>query len=357
MTDLFPFMMMQALRRCAGILMLAGLAVPVLVAAAPPIATATAERQTLTREQVLDGVLEAVNQSTVSAQTSGRVQEILVDVNDRVPAGATIIRLRDTEQRAALAQARATLEETQVRLNEAQAEYDRIKDIYERKLVSKAEMDAATATLNAARARLDAAEAGVERAREQLDYTVIKAPYSGIVLERHIQLGETVQPGQPLMTGFSLDQLRAVADVPQRSIEPVRRRARARVMLADGRSVDAVRLTFFPYADPDSNVFKVRVYLPENTAGVYPGMFVKVVFDVGEVERLTVPRAALLQRSELTAVYVAEADGLHLRQVRAGRPVADDRVEILAGLDAGETIALDPVAAGIERRASRAETD
>ena len=322
-------------------------AAPVLLAAAElPFPVATVQLQTLPDEQILDGVVEAVNQSTVSAQTAGRVETIMVDVNDFVPQGAPIIRIRNIEQRAGLEQAQASLREAEARYLEAQAEYNRMRGIYERQLVSKAQMDAATAGFSAAKAKLDAAQAGVAQAKESLGYTTINAPYSGIVLERHVQLGETVQPGKPLMTGFSLDELRVVANVPQRLIMPVRQYKQARVLLPNGRKSAADRLTFFPYADPQSNVFKVRVYLPKKTEGLYPGMFVKTAFRVGEEQRLTVPRQALTQRGEVSGVYVVRDGKASLRQVRPGR-TEGDMVEILAGLDPGEPVALDPIKAGV----------
>ena len=148
----------------------------------PPVPTAVVETRTLPQEQVLDGIVEAVNRSTVSTQTAGRVKEILVDVNDIVEKGAPIVRLRDTEQRAGLEQAQAALKEAQVLYQEAQAEYHRIKDLYDKKLVAKAQLDTITATQDAAKARLNAAQAGVTEAQEQLDNTVIYAPYSGVVL-------------------------------------------------------------------------------------------------------------------------------------------------------------------------------
>ncbi|MBE2294602.1 MAG: biotin/lipoyl-binding protein, partial [Phycisphaerales bacterium] len=119
-----------------------------------PFPIVTAQQQTLPEEQVLNGVVEAVNQSTVSAQTAGRVEEIMVDVNDFVPQGTPIIRIRNIEQRAGLEQAQANLREAQARAIEAQAEYDRTKGIYQRQLISKAQMDAAIASLNTAKARL-----------------------------------------------------------------------------------------------------------------------------------------------------------------------------------------------------------
>ena len=317
------------------------------VAAEPPIPVIAVQRQTLPREQVLDGVVEAVHQSTVSAQTAGRGDEIMVDVNDFVAQGTPIVWIRNIEQRAGLDQAQASLREAQARFTEAQAEYERIRGVYEKQVVPKAQMDAATATFDAAKARLEAAQAGVAQARESLDYTIVNAPYSGIVLERHVHLGETVQPGKPLMTGFSLDELRVVANVPQRLIGAVRQQSQARVLPANGETgISAIRLIFFPYADPQSNVFKVRVYLPPKTAGLYPGMFVKTAFRVGEEPRLTIPRQALVQRGEVSAVYVVKDGKVSLRQVRPGR-IEGETVTILAGLEPGETVALDPIQAGV----------
>ncbi|CDI02776.1 Efflux transporter, RND family, MFP subunit [Candidatus Competibacter denitrificans Run_A_D11] len=312
-----------------------------------PFPVAEAKMQTLPDEQILDGVVEAVNQSTVSAQTAGRVENIMVDVNDYVPQGAPIIRIRNIEQRAGLEQAQANLRETQSRFLEAEADYNRVRSVYEKKVVTKAQMDASTASLAAAKARLEAAQAGVSQAKESLGYTTINAPYSGIVLQRHVQLGETVQPGKPLMTGFSLDELRVVANVPQRLIVPVRKYKQARVLPPNGgKGIAAEKLTFFPYADPQSNVFKVRISLPRKTEGFYPGMFVKAAFQVGEASGLTVPRQALVQRGEVSGVYVVRDGKPRLRQVRPGRMDAET-VEILAGLDAGEPVALDPVQAGV----------
>lgn len=322
------------------------MATQVAVAAERPLDTVTAEKTVLAQELVVDAIIEAVNQSTVAAQTSGRVSELLIDVNDFVQEGQVIVRLRDTEQRAALTQAEAALNEAQSRANEATAEFRRVRDIYARKLVSKANLDAATAARDAADARLSSAQAGVERAREQLDYTKIKAPYSGIVLERFVSLGESVQPGQALMAGFLLDELRAVANVPQRTIELVRENQQARVIRGQNLpDVVADRLVIFPYADPATRAFKVRALLPMKTASVYPGMFVKVAFRTGIEERLLIPAQSVIRRSEMVGAYVVNGDSVTLRQLRVGNETEDGNIEVLAGLDAGESIALDPVAA------------
>jgi RND family efflux transporter MFP subunit len=295
-------------------------------------------------ERQLDGTIEAVNQGTVAAQTAGRVAAILYDVNDFVPADAVIVRLRATEQRAGLLQAEAALREAAARETEAQTRYQRIADMYERKVVARAMLDEATATRDAAVARLNAARAALESAREGVSYTEIRAPYAGIVTRRHVEIGETVGPGTPIMSGISLQFLRVVVDVPQSIVEQVRQIRKAAVYVG-GRRIEATKLTVFPEASSPSNTFRARLDLPENATDLYPGMFVKVGFVTGEAERLLVPARALVERGEVTAVYVVDASGrTSLRQVRPGHRF-DDRVEILAGLGAGERVALDPVAA------------
>jgi membrane fusion protein, multidrug efflux system len=310
-----------------------------------PFETAIVSYETAPRERIWDGTIEAANQATVSAQTSGRVAEILYDVNDFVEAGSVIMRLTDTEQRAALRNAEAALEEADARVAEAESEFERISTMFENETVAKARYDQARANYDAARARLEAARSGVATAQQQLDYTIVRAPYAGIVSTRLVEVGELVRPGQPLMSGLSLQSLRASVEVPQSMIDPIRRIGKAFVYVGDER-VPGQNLTFFPIADPAANTFTVRVDLPPGGTTLYPGMFVKVGFVVGETQRLLLPAAAVVYRSELTAVYRVYGDEVNLQQVRLGRRYGDD-YEVLAGLDDGETVAMDPVRAGV----------
>jgi membrane fusion protein, multidrug efflux system len=295
-------------------------------------------------ERKLDGVIEAVNQGTVAAQTSGRVAAILYDVNDFVPAGAVIVRLRATEQRAGLLQAQAALREATARESEARTRYQRIADMYDRKVVPKATLDEVTANKDAAAARLAAARAALDSAKEGVAYTEVRAPYAGLVTKRLVEVGETVSPGTPLMSGLSLQFLRVTVDVPQSIVEQVRRIKKGAVYV-DGRRIEASKVTVFPEASAPSSTFRARLELPENATDLYPGMFVKVGFVTGEANRLLVPAPSVVERSEVTAVYVLDSSGRSsMRQVRLGDHF-DDRVEILSGLAPGERVALDPLAA------------
>lgn len=321
--------------------------IPAALAAELPFETVTVNYQEVPREQAFDAVIEATQQSTVSAQVNGRVVEIYFDVGDAVPRDSVLLRIRNAEQRAGLAAGQATLREAGARLREAQAEFDRVSTIYEKRLLPKAALDKASADLKSAQARVASAQAGISQAGEQLGYTVIRAPYSGVVTQRHVETGETVTVGQALMSGYSLETLRAVASVPQTDMAVVRTLQQAQVQLdAPAQTVTTTRLTFAPYADPASHVYQVRAELPTGTESVYPGMFAKLLFITGSERRLRVPIQALVMRGEVTAVYVVDADNrVALRQIRAGLPAEPDQIEVLAGLAENERIALDPLRA------------
>ena len=324
-------------------------AAPPTSPAAPALATVTVAAEAVPQEIVLDATLEAVHQSTVAAQTTARVEELPYDVGDYVEKGAVIVRFRGREQAARLGTAEANAREAQATLAEAQAEHARVKNVFERGLVARAALDKAEAALNSARARLEAAQAAAAETREGAGYTVVRAPYAGIVVKRHIEVGETATVGRPLMTGLSLEHLRAVVEVPQHLIAPLRAKPAARVLMPDGTSVPVEGLRISPQADVATHTFHVHVSLAQGQHGGHPGMLVKVAFVTGERPELLLPPQAVVRRSEVSGAYVVDADGrVSLRYLRFGTPVADGRVPVLAGLEAGERIALDPIAAGAQ---------
>jgi len=319
-------------------------------AAALPFATATVEYRALADEQRFDGRVEAVFRSTISAQTAGEILELPFDVNDYVPKGAVVLRFDDTRQKAALDKAVASAMEAESRLAEAQSTHQRNQRLIKENAVSKAQLEKSEADLRAAQARLKQARAARDEAQEQLDYTVVKAPYAGVLVERFVEIGEQVQVGQRLGTGLSLEKLRVEVEVPAQYIARIRAGTAARVRLpgAEANWLEAGELVVFPYADPDSHSFTVRLALPEGQHGLYPGMLVKVGFALGEQPSLVVPSQAIVHRSEVTGVYVVDAaQQVHFRQIRAGREVPGALTIVMAGLEEGERVALDPLAAVI----------
>lgn len=295
-------------------------------------------------ERLFDGIVEAIQQATLTAQTGGRVVAIERDVDAAVDRGTLILRLAGVEQRAALDAARQALSEAEALATEAGSTYERVRDLAAQRLLSQADLDRATAGRDAAEARLAAARAGVAAAREQYGYTEVRAPFAGVVTARHVDAGEAVSPGQPLAAIAAPDALRVVVDVPQGLAAEVRSLGAARIHAA-GRTLESRRITVFPAAAAESNTVRVRIDLPQPSAGLYPGMFVKAGFRIEGGALLRIPEQALVRRGEVTGVYVVTEEGaLALRQLRLGR-TAGGEVEVLAGLAPGERIAADPVAA------------
>lgn len=358
---MFAYRLMFTRRVAPGLMLMLAVIGLSNAVAEESLAVSTAETRVIAKRFVADAVIEAVHQATLAAETTGRIKQILFDVDDVVEKGAILLRFTDKEQQANMARAEAQLKEAAAHLQQAEAEHARIQSVYEKKLVAKSAVDKTRTDVTAAQQRVKAAEADHKKAREQLEYTVVRAPYAGIVVKRQVNLGEQVRPGTPLMTGFSLAKLRATARVPQSVVEAVRQHGEVIISLSseiDGRvsTLTSNKLTVYPFADAKTHDFTVRAELASVPAGFYPGMFVKAEFVVGQVSRLLVPVSSVVHRSEVTAVYVVDQQGtVSFRAVRVGARAADETIEVLAGLTAGEQVALDPVRAGVVLKTQRAQ--
>lgn len=298
-----------------------------------------------------DGVVEAVRRSDLSAQTAGRVTTVEVDVNDRVAAGAVLLRISAVEQEAGATTARAQLRAAEASAAEAEQNFRRFAALASGQYVSKAQIDQARAARDSAVAARDAARAQVAQAAQQAAYTVVRAPFAGVVASREVEPGETVAPGQSLMRVYAPGELRIQVSVPQTRAEAIRRDPRARVLLPGGREVVPAEVTVYPAADTASHSVTVRVRLPDLDPPPAPGTTAKVVFDAaaaadgeGAPVPVRIPLSAVAQRGELSGAYVKQGDRLVLRQLRLGARIGDS-VEVISGLQAGDKVARDPVAA------------
>ena len=316
--------------------------------AALPFAVGTVKYQVSDSGYSTEAAVEAVKQSTVSAQVSGRVSAVNFDAGDYVKAGAVIVRLSAQELSSAVAGSQAQVAQAAAMLANARANYERQQQLFQQKFISQAALDRATAEFQSAEAAARAARAGAGQTSAVSGYTVITAPFSGVVATRHVELGESVSPGMPLMTGFDPKDMRVVANIPQYKLADVKAAPRVAVEIPSlNKWIDATGITVLPSADTASHTVRVRIDLPTNLENVIPGMFARAHFSVGSARKLSIPASAVVRRSEITAVYVVNQDKVSMRQIRLGVANARGQVEVLAGLDAGDVIALEPVKAGI----------
>lgn len=288
----------------------------------------------------LDATIEAVDKATLSAQTSGRIVKVNFDTNDYVREGEVLLEITNKEQGALLAASEAQLLSAKAAYNEAQLTYSRYKKLFPKGAISQGQLDQTEAAANTTRQQINTAQANLIQSKESLNYTIVKAPFSGIVTDRHIELGETVNPGEPLFSGMSLENLRAVSEISQRYIEALRDNPSFIITLSDGSELFSDHITLFNYADQQSHAFKVRINLPKSEQLLLPGMWVKAQFVSGKRQAMLIPTSAILTNNELTAVYRDVAGKAVLTQVRLGNQ-SGDYVEVLAGLQAGDKISLD----------------
>lgn len=337
-----------------------GLVFGVLAAAASaqtiPVPTAAVQAKAIGTFYELDGVIQPVKQSTVSAQASGRIATLQVKAGDKVRAGQTLATIDDREALAGVQRSQAQINQAEAELRNAKANLDRTRDLQSKGFVSKAALDTADAAYKGGLAVREQASALALQSSISQGFTRVSAPFDGWVMQTHVEAGDLAVPGKPLVTVYAPQPLRAVVQVPGSRTLAVRAAAQTLVQMDDAQGqaqwIAPVTRSAVPSADPVSQTTEWRFELPsKESAGWLPGQQVRVRFLSGQpnsAQALMVPQAAVLRRGELTAVYVASANGFSLRAVRLGAQRGADGVEVLAGVVAGDVVALDPIRAGLD---------
>ncbi len=317
------------------------------------VATATVQSSAAASATVLDGVIQAVKQSTVAAQTTGRIATFTVKAGDKVRAGQVLATIDDREAQVGMQHAQAQVNQADADLRNAQAQMERTRSLQAQGFVSKAAQDTADAQYQSAKAQREQAAASTRQSALAQGYTRVTAPLDGWVLQTFAQAGDLAVPGSPLLVVYAPQPLRAVVQVPASRSQAVRQAKQIAVLIDNGQgnmqSITPLNRLEVPSSDPVSQTTEWRMDLPaKEAAALLPGQQVRVSFIGAELAsaspRLLVPAAAVVRRGELSAVYVASGKSFALRAVRLGRESAAG-VEVLAGLRAGEVVATDPLRA------------
>lgn len=301
-----------------------------------------------------DGVVEAVRQSVIAAQVSGAVVQLDVKVGDRVTAGQVLLRLDarapDQDAHASDAQLRAA----RALLDAAGKDVERQKQLFQKKYISQAALERAESEFKAAQAQVDAHQAQSGAARTHSSLHVVRAPFSGVVAEVPVSLGEMAMPGRPLLTVYDPSAMRVTVAVPQTMSAQMAVGQQPRIELpgleAAHRWVAPTRVQLLPTVDPGTHTVQLRAELPAGLAGVAPGLFARLWLPMpptatGGAAVVSVSTGAIVRRAEVTGLYVLDPAGKPvLRQVRLGR-TDGDKVEVLSGLMPGERVVSDPQAA------------
>jgi len=317
------------------------------------LTTAEVAASLLAGSEVFVGTVESADRGMLTARIDGRVQRILVNEGDTVASGELLLTIEDNVAGDRLDEAEGNRQSAEARFQLAEKTWNRYQQLFAKEAVTPQEMDRVNADLEMARQQLKAAEAGVSAARTALSYTRVTAPYAAKVVRKEVREGSTVLPGTPLLALDRAGRRQVRADISEAWAGKIKPGMPLTVDIpALNKRYDARVSEVLPASDPRSRSFQITLDLPADP-DLSAGLFARVFVGEPEVPTLLVPTTALVNRGQLHGIYTVDTDNiLHYRLVRIGRQHGD-QVEILAGLEAGESY----VVAGAERAVNGARLE
>jgi RND family efflux transporter MFP subunit len=290
-----------------------------LILAAPRVILTHAQLRP--EERSIAGTVASARHAQIATRSSAVVREVRVREGDRVAAGTVLVRLADGDLRAQEKAARAAVDA-------ARADEKRTRELIAQKTLPPAKLEPAQAELARTEAQLDAA-------REALQYSGLRAPFSGVVLSKLVSAGDLVTPGQPLveLAGDALEVVAAATEEEKRPLQPG-----MRLRFTSGSFEGTAEVTAIsPGGDSLSHRGTVRALIRDGQ-GLRPGDFVRLQLPAGKgAGRVTVPQSALVQRGDLTGVFVVRDGRAQLRWL-AVNAVEGGSAWVQAGLSSDEAV-------------------
>ncbi len=285
------------------------------------------------------GSIRAVHETSIGAKLLARVVEVNLKAGQPVKEGDVLIRLDDTDLRARLQQAKAAVAAAEAAKTQALADEKRFTDLAKRNAVSQQEAEKAVTAARAAEAEVVRLQETVKEVQAMLDWATIRSPIDGIVIDKKVDVGDMVTPGQVLVTLFDPKRMQLVASVRE-SLAHRLQVGQSLDVRVEGinKQCQGMISEIVPEAQSASRTFQVKVTGP-CPEGVYTGMFGRILIPLEEELVLVVPRHAVRKVGQLELVDVIENGQSVRRAVRTGRSLGDE-VEILSGLREGELVLL-----------------
>src|SRR5437016_5001927 len=315
------------------------------------------------------GYVTARRQATVSSKVTGKVVEVMVEEGMKIEAGQILARIDSSNVEKSLRlseaqsdSARKALEETKANLEQAERELVRFTQLAANKVASQSDLDRAEAEAKSLRARLEkqkadivVSERDVAQWQQQLDDTIIRAPFAGIVTSKNAQPGEMISPmsagGGFTRTGIctlvDMSSLEIEVDVNENYINRVEpgQRVEATLDSYPDWHIPSKVIAIIPTADRQKATVKVRVGFEKLEPRILPDMGVKVAFQGAEEKQPTlrsilIPKTAVHQRDGRDVVWIARDDHVEQRAVTVAGSRGDE-VTVTAGLNGGERLVVE----------------
>jgi len=306
------------------------------------VQVARAELRPMERALQVVGTLAARDETTISAQVAGQIEKQSVDLGDRVTAGQELTLIDTTSYEALVQQTTANVARAAATAASAEQNLKRIQELQKDKVASSSELDEAIARAGQGRADVKAAEAANAIARLNLERSRVKAPFDGAVAQRIASVGDYVAIGAPIFRLVNINPLRLRLEIPERESTVARVGQNVRVTAEGVTNVYSGKIArVAPAIRETDRMLEVEADVP-NPGDLRAGLFARAQIIVNERdETLSVPTNALTIFAGIEKVVSIKDGKATEKTVSTGRR-SDGWVEIVSGLSAGETVALDP---------------
>ncbi len=299
------------------------------------------EPEVLRRGPPVSGTLSAEREATVRAEVGGPVLQVLAERGQPVSRGQVLARIDDTALRGAYRAAQSALRSASVAAETARRDVERTSRLAEAGAVAVRDLDAAHNTRAAARAQLADARARLTEAQEQLGKTVVRAPISGVVSERPVNAGDVVTAGAALVTVVDPRSMELAAAVPAARLEQLRVGAPVRFVVSGypGRVFEGRVRRISPAADSATGQVPLYVTIPNPAGALVAGLFAEGRVVAEERRALLVPPSAVVREGDAETALRLRGGIAERVPVRLGDTDSEsERVEVVAGLAAGDTV-------------------
>jgi RND family efflux transporter MFP subunit len=270
-----------------------------------------------------------------------KVIEVNVIAGQEVHKGDLLVKLDASTWQNRKEMAEAKLKSAQAARDDAQKTYDRTKEVFDKKAATANELDNAKYHLETTQSEVVALQRALDEAVMNLGYTQIQAPMDAVVIDKRVDVGDTVSPGQVLVSLY--DKMQLIASVREGLMKNLKAGQDIGVYIDDiGAACTGTISEIVPQADPITRSFLVKVVGPCRS-GVRPGMYAKLIVPLGDKKVLVIPPPAVQQVGQLTMVDVAGNGVLERRNVQLGKQIdleGKQYIQVLSGLKAGEKVAV-----------------
>lgn len=276
-----------------------------------PVKYTEAIQQPVKHTVQLPGYLEAPNVSVLAGEVAGLVSKLMVREGDRVTQGQPLVALRTTALELRLQAAEARLEEAEARRKLAAASLERSRGLVEKNTISRQQLDEDRYELDAWQGRIETLRAEAAAIRYDVERSAIRAPFNGIIIARHTEVGQWSDVGDRLLEVLSTDVQEVHVDVPEQYFSELKTGAAVRVTFdsVPGRDYAANIRAVIPQADTTARTFPVKLRLTETDAAIGAGMIARAVFELGDAAPGTlVPKDALVRQGNDTVVFLVNHD-------------------------------------------------